>query len=133
LHRPVGPGNFNQTINNPDQSVILPFSGLDLFAGFAEGKGLAKVSPSELRLEYVVTDTVVSVLKSGVKEIVIPRSEIDVVRLKRGWFSTQVHIRVKSLKWLADLPGCENGEVTLHIARHDRDQAAAFVQVLLGA
>jgi hypothetical protein len=119
-------------MNNPDQSVILPFSGLDLFAGFAEGKGLAKASPSELSLEFVVTDTVVSVLRSGVKEILIPRSEIDVVRLKRGWFGTQVHIRVKSLKWLADLPGCENGEVTLHIARHDRDQAAAFVQVLLG-
>ena len=119
-------------MNNPDQSVILPFSGLDLFAGFAEGKGLAKASPSELRLEFVVTDTVVSVLRSGVKEILIPRSEIDVVRLKRGWFGTQVHIRVKSLKWLADLPGRENGEVTLHIARRDRDQAAAFVQVLLG-
>ena len=120
-------------MNNADQSVILPFSGLDLFAGFAEGKGLAKASPSELRLELVVTDTVVSMLRSGVKEILIPRSEIDVVRLKRGWFGTQVHIRVKSLKWLADLPGCENGEVTLHIARRDRDQAAAFVQVLLGA
>src|ERR1035441_6360453 len=120
-------------MSNPDQSVILPFSGLDLFAGFAEGKGLAKATPSELRIEIVVTDTVVSVFKSGVKETVIPRSEIDVVRLKRGWFGTQVHIRVKSLKWLADLPGCENGEVTLNIARRDRDQAAAFAQVLLGA
>ena len=117
----------------PDQSVILPFSGLDLFAGLAEGKGLAKASPSELRIEFVVTDTVANVFKSGVKEIVIPRSEIDVVRLKRNWFATRVRIRVKSLKCLADVPGCENGEVTLHIARRDRDQAAAFVQVLLGA
>jgi hypothetical protein len=120
-------------MNNAGQSVILPFSGLDVFAGFAEGKGLAKASSSELRIEFVITDTVVNVLRSGVKEILIPRSEIDVVRLKRGWFGTQVHIRVKSLKWLADLPGCENGEVTLHIARRDRDQAAAFVQVLLDA
>jgi hypothetical protein len=120
-------------MTNPDQSVILPFSGLDIFAGLAEGKGLAKASPSELRIEFVVTDTVISVFKSGVKEIVIPRSEIDVVRSKGGWFGTQAHIRVKSLKWRADLPGCENGEVTLHIARQDREQAAAFVQVLLGA
>ena len=117
----------------PDQSVVLPFSGLDSFAGLAEGKGLAKASASELRIEFVLTDTVLNVFKSGVKEIVIPRSEIDVVRFKRGWFGTQVHIRVKSLKWLADLPGCENAEVTLNIARRDRDQAAAFVQVLLGA
>jgi hypothetical protein len=120
-------------MNNPDQTVTVPFSGLDLFAGFAEGKGLAKASPAELRIEFVVTDTVVSLFRSGVKEILIPRPELDDVRLKQAWFGTRVHIRVKSLKWLADLPGSENGEVTLHIARHNRDQAAAFVQVLSGA
>jgi hypothetical protein len=120
-------------MNNPDQSVTLPFSGLDFFEGFAEGKGLAKANPSELKIEFVVTDTVLSVFRSGVKEIVIPRPELDDVRLEQKWLGTRVHIRVKSLKWLADLPGSENGEVTLHIARHNRDQVAAFVQVLSGA
>jgi hypothetical protein len=37
------------------------------------------------------------------------------------------------MKWLADLPGCDNGEVTLHVARRDRDQAADFVQMLRAA
>ena len=68
--------------------------------------------------------------KSGLKEIRIPRSEVDVVRLKRGWFGAKVHIRLNSMKWLADLPGCDNGQVTLHVARRDRDQAAVFVQTL---
>jgi hypothetical protein len=117
----------------PDQSVTLPFSVPDLFVGFAEGTGLAKASPEELTLEFVIKDSVVNVFKSGLKEIHIPRAEIDVARLKRGWFGANVLIRVKSLKWLADLPGCENGEVTLHIARKDRDQAEEFVQVLSGA
>ncbi len=116
-----------------DQSVTLPFSVPNLLAGFAEGQGLAKATPAELILEFVVKDAVVSLLKSSTREIRIPRAEIDVVRLKRGWFGAELHIRVKSLKWLADLPGCDNGEVTLHVARRDRDQAAAFVQVLLGA
>jgi hypothetical protein len=114
----------------PEQSIILPFTVPDLFAGFAEGKGLAKASPSELTLEFVVKENLLNVFKSGLKEIRIPRTEIDVVRLKRGWFGAKVHIRVKSMKWLADLPGCDNGEVTLHVARRDRDQAADFVQVL---
>ena len=114
----------------PDQSITLPFKVPDLFAGFAEGKGLAKVNPSELVLEFVVKDTVLQVFKSGVKEIRIPRSEVDVVRFKRGWFGGKVHIRVKSMKWLADLPSCDNGEVVLHVARRDRDQAAAFVRML---
>ena len=30
------------------QSITLPFKVPDLFAGFAEGKGLAKASPSEI-------------------------------------------------------------------------------------
>jgi hypothetical protein len=34
------------------------------------------------------------------------------------------------MKWLADLPSCDNGEVTLHVARRDREQAAGFVQML---
>ena len=49
---------------------------------------------------------------------------------KRGWFGAKVRIRVKSMKLLADLPSCDHGEVTLHVARRDRDQAAAFVQML---
>ena len=114
----------------PDQSITLPFTVPNLFAGFAEGKGLAKVSPSELILEVVVKETVLDVFKSGMKEIHIPRSEVDVVRLKRGWFGAKVYIRLKSMKWLADLPSCDNGEITLHVARRERDQAAEFVQML---
>jgi hypothetical protein len=37
-----------------DQSVTLPFTVPNLFAGFAQGKGLAKASPSELVLEFVL-------------------------------------------------------------------------------
>jgi len=114
----------------PDQPTTLPFTVPDLFAGFAQGKGLASVSASELVLEFVVKETVLDVFKSGMKEIRIPQAEVDVVRLKRGWFGAKVYIRLKSMKWLADLPGCDNGEVTLHVARRDRDQAAAFVRRL---
>ena len=116
----------------PDQAITIPFAVPGLFGGFAEGKGLAKASGTELTLEFVVKDSVVSVLSSGMKEIRIPREEIDAVRIKRGWFGAKVYIRVKSLKWLAGLPGCDNGEVALHIARRDRDQAAAFVRLLGG-
>lgn len=68
--------------------------------------------------------------KSSMKEIRIPLAEVDFVQLKRGWFGAKIHIRVKSLKWLAEVPGCDNGEVTLHVARRDRDQAVTFVQLL---
>ena len=117
----------------PDPSITLPFKVPNLFAGFAEGRGLAKASPSELTLEFVVKDNLLELFKSAVKEIRIPQSEIDALRLKQNWFGSKVHIRVKSLKWLADLPGCDNGEVTLHVARRDRLQATVFAQILARA
>src|SRR6267142_521565 len=116
-----------------DQIVTLPFRVTNLIGGLAEGKGLAKASPSQLILEFVVKDTVLYLFKSNVKEVSIPQSEIDAVRLKKGWFGGRVFIRVKSLKWLADLPGCDNGEVTLRVARRDQGRAVDFVKMLAGA
>ena len=68
-----------------------------------------------------------------VKRDVDRRSEIDVVHFKRGWFGAKVRIRLKSMKWLAELPGCDHGEITLHVARRDRDQAGDFVRMLASA
>lgn len=112
----------------PDPSVTLPFEVPDLF--LVQCNGLAKASAEELTLEFVLKDKVLGVVKSGVKEIHIPTSEIDVIRLKQGWFGAKLRLRLKSMRWLADLPGCDQGEITLHIARRDRARAAQFAQVL---
>lgn len=116
-----------------DETITLPFKLPDMFGGFAEGRGLAKVTPAELTLEFVLKDSLLNVLKSGVKEIRIPQPEIDTVRFKSGWFGGKVHIRLKSMKWLADLPGSDSNEVILHIAKADRDRAERIVKVLTQA
>jgi hypothetical protein len=114
----------------PDETITLPFEVRNLFAGLAIGKGLATASPSELKLELVIKDSLINVFGSGVKEIRIPRTELAAVGLKRGWFGAKIRIGVKSLRLLQDLPNCESGEVSLHIARRDRDLAARFAQLL---
>ena len=114
-------------------SVTVPFKMPDVFAGFAEGNGLAKASESELTLEFVLKDSVLNVFKTDIKEIRIPRSEIDTVHFRQGWFINKLRIRVKSMRWLADLPGSDSGEVTLHVARRDRAQAADLVHILASA
>ena len=115
-----------------ETTVTLPFTVPNLFGGLAEGKGLAAASSELLTLEFILKETVLSVLKSGMKQIQIPRTELDLVQLKQGWFGSKVRIRVKSLRWLADLPGCDTGEVSLRIARSDRDRALEFVRFLGG-
>ena len=113
--------------------VTVPFKVPNLFAGFAEGKGLAKADNSELTLEFIIKENLLNVFKTGVKEIRIPQSEIAAIHLRQGWFTDKLRIRLKSLRWLADLPGCDSDEVTLHIARRDRPQAADLVQALAPA
>jgi len=111
-------------------SVTLPFKVPDLFAGFAEGNGLAKATPNELALEFIIKDNVLNLFKSSIKEIRIPQSEIEGIRFKQGWFGDRLYIRMRSIKWLANLPGRNNGELTLRVARRDRSQAVDFVRVL---
>ncbi len=112
------------------ETVNVPFTLPDMFAGFVEGNGLAKATASELTLEFVFRDGVLNVLKSGVKEVHIPQSEIESMRIKHGIFGDKMKIRVKSMHWLAALPGCDSCELTLRVARRNRAQAAGVVQLL---
>jgi hypothetical protein len=102
----------------------------NLVGGLAESKGLAKATPSEIALEFVIKDNVLNVFKSGIREIHVPQSEIDLIRLERGWFRDKLRVRFRSIKWLSDLPGCHDGEVTLRIAKRDRNQTEDFVRLL---
>src|SRR5437879_4809285 len=112
------------------RQITVPFKVPNLFGGFADGHGLAKATPEELALQFVVKENLLDILKSGIKEIHIPQSEIDFIQHKTGWFGDKLRIRVKSMKLLADLPGCDNGEVTLHVRRRERGQVENFNQDL---
>src|SRR5262245_59341582 len=111
-------------------TIVLPFTVPNLVGGLAESKGLAKATPSEIALEFVIKDNVLNVFKSGIREIHVPQSEIDLIRLERGWFRDKLRVRFRSIKWLSDLPGCHDGEVTLRIAKRDRNQTEDFVRLL---
>ena len=111
-------------------TIVLPFNVPNLIGGLAESKGLAKATASELALEFVIKDNVLNVFKSGIREIRVPQSEIDLIRLERGWFRDKLRIRFRSIKWLSELPGCHDGEVTLRVARRDREQTVDFVRLL---
>jgi len=111
-------------------TVTVPFKLPDLFSGWAEGNGLAKATPSELTLELVVKDGVLGVLKTGIREIRVPQSEIASLRHHRGWFTDKLTISFNTLRTLADLPGGGTDRITLFVSRRDRPQATSLVQTL---
>lgn len=106
----------------------LPFS-ISAYDGLAETHGLIRLDEDEdgLILEFQTKDGLVGILKSNVKEIKIPLSEIESVHLKKGWLNTTLIIRCSRLSILSDIPGSSQGEAKLSVSRKNRKTAEWFV------
>jgi hypothetical protein len=104
----------------------------DLYQGFAKGHGLIHDDGDCLCLEYQVQDTVVGLVKTGIRKVRIPLTDLVSVALERRWFglSTQLVIQVARMEAVKDVPGMEQGRLVLGIARKDREAAAKFVSEL---
>ncbi|MBD2451308.1 hypothetical protein H6G76_30115 [Nostoc sp. FACHB-152] len=103
--------------------ITLPFVIPDIYAGFAEAQGIIRIEDNTLILEFVIRDSLVGLLKSGVKEIRIPISEIVSVTLNKGWFKISLIIRTQKLSSLGNLPKQEAGQIKLSLLREDGEIA----------
>lgn len=74
-------------------------------------------------LEFQVKDTLVGMMKSKLKQVVLPYPEILSVEVKSNIFRTIMIISVNRLSLLAELPNADRGEVKLKLRRKDKDLA----------
>lgn len=74
-------------------------------------------------LEFETQDSIVGVVKSGLREVSIPFSNIEEISYKSGFLGGKVEIIGKSMKVMEDIPGAKHGTATLHIRRKDRKRA----------
>lgn len=109
----------------------LPFSIPNVYEGLANARGIARVASSELILEFEVKDGLLGMFKSGVREVRIPFDDLADLELRKGWFSTRVCIRTRSMGAASQIPGSEGGRTLLHVAREDRRIAEVLVSTLL--
>jgi len=104
-------------------SKRIPFRIKNLNYGLAEARGLLHIGDDELILELESQDTVVGLIKSELKEVVIPFEDLEEINYKTGWIGAKIEIVGKSMKVMNDLPGADHGTATLHIRRRDREKA----------
>ncbi|MDZ7758385.1 hypothetical protein [Rhodohalobacter sp.] len=104
-------------------SKRIPFRIKNLNYGLAEARGLLHIGDDELILELESQDTVVGLIKSELKEIIIPFEDVEEINYKAGWIGAKIELVGKSMKVMNDLPGADHGSATLHIRRRDRDKA----------
>ncbi len=97
------------------------------WGGFANNSGLLRFEGGTLVLEFETKDGVLEVLKSGVKRVALPLTEVDACRWKPGWFGGKIELSVRSLSALDGIAGASQGREKLGVSRKDRDRALGLV------
>src|SRR5690349_17283261 len=114
-------------------TITVPFTIPNLSQGLLQQNidviGIVGASSAGLTLEFQVKGSLFGV-KSGIKNADILLDEIASIQYKKSLWGANILIKTKSLQSLEDVPGHENGSITLCIARKDRDAAEQFVQTI---
>jgi hypothetical protein len=104
-------------------SQTIPFESADYNHGLKVAKGLLKLNPKGIELEYQVQDSFVGVFKSDVKNILVSYKDLESIHFKKGWFSDKISLKTSSLQLMQELPGTEQGECVLKVKRKHREEA----------
>lgn len=102
----------------------LPFSIENLNGGFMKVEGILRVEGENLVFEFQKKDAVVEAYQSELRTVTIPLSELDMLELKKGWFSGKLILHGKRASSFGDLPGKDLTERVLKVKRKHRDVAA---------
>lgn len=105
----------------------LPFTIQNVFQGFAETEGMLSVDGTDLKLEFRTADSVVGLLKSGVREVRLPLETIQEISFRKGWFGCSLAIRVAEMRLASEVPNFKQGEIALSIARKHSQAASDLV------
>ena len=93
--------------------------------GFAtECEGLVRLVGSDLTIQYEKKDAFIGAWRGGVKDMIIPLSEITSARFKRGLFRAHLTLQVDDIKLIEGVPPMKLGTIRLDFRRADRDDAA---------
>ena len=79
-----------------------------------------------LRFEF--QSKVTGILKSSIKTLESPLSEVDAIEYKPSLFSTKLELRFKCLQHAQEFPKADANEVVFELKRRDRSNAKAFVR-----
>jgi hypothetical protein len=95
---------------------------------FTNSSGILSLVDQELRIEFQTKDGFVGLVKSDVKKVVIPLTEIMDIRFKKSWFGGgKILLQVGSMDLLKDIPDHESGIIRLHVKKKSGESAMNLV------
>jgi hypothetical protein len=107
--------------------ISVPFKIKKVFEGLAEANGIIALEKEQIKIEFQTKDSIFGVIKSAVKDVVVPLNEIKEIILKKSFFKNNLIIRLSRLSTSAKIPNQDPGEIRLLIDKEHAAEAAAFV------
>ena len=101
----------------------VPFSIPNLYGGFATARGILRLEPEHLVLEFDVRDELIGMFNSSVSQARVPLAEVESLEVSARLWRTTLAIRTASMASIADVPGRSQEGVRLSIARKYREDA----------
>ena len=107
--------------------ISIPFKIEGAHGGFSVVSGMAKISRAGIVLEFEAK--IFGMMKTGVKEVRVPLSEIETIEVRRKFFRHSLEIWLDNFKTLNEIPN-KDGRIVLQIAKDDRPRADEAVRLL---
>lgn len=95
--------------------------------GLTLARGFAWHTKEGLMFEYQVSDSILGLVKSELKELFVPFSQVQQISHKNSWFSGgTVYVQLSSLKNLEHAPFLEETELCLELERKHKTAGKEF-------
>jgi len=104
------------------EQVAFTIPNTDSF-GLKKGEGLLTYNGEVLSMEIQEKDALLGVYKSDIQVYEIPPGAINSISFKKKFFSGKLVIQANSMKEFEQIPGMEQGRLTLKIAGNDTEKA----------
>lgn len=112
------------------QSERATFSIEEVFGGMAETHGLARLEKDILILEFETRDSVIGMIRSGLKEVKVPVKDISAVRFEKKMFKTQLTVQGARMRSFKNVPGNKAGEIRLLFDKNARESSTRLATAL---
>lgn len=113
----------------------VPFTITSLFAGLGQCHGMLYDTGEHLRFEFQIKDTISGMIKSSVRQVRVPVTQIENVQFAKGlfggkWTGVKIVMQAVSFETFKEIPGMSHGKIELQIDKENAPLAEAFVDGL---
>lgn len=102
-------------------------------SGLMESEGLIYVKDEKLIVEYQTSDSILGLLKTGVKSVEVNLEDITQCSLEHKFWSSELVIQGKNMRIFGSAPGSSSGKLRLKVDKEFHQEALNLLTQLDGA